>query len=84
MDLDFRNDHDFDTAGDAGYQGQITTVAAHYFNKKRSPVRRGSDLKPIDRLERDVESGINAYGDFRSIKIVVDCGGDSDNRKASP
>ena len=82
IDLDLRDDHRLGPAGDAGHQRQVAAVAPHHLDQEGALVRGGRHLQPVDRLQRDVERGVDADRDLGAGEIVVDRRRDADHREA--
>src|SRR6266571_7670229 len=55
------------------------TTTSHHLDHEGALVRRRSRLQPIDRFERRVEGGVDAYGDIGAVQIVVDGRSDADD-----
>ena len=69
--FDFGQRDGFRASGNAGGERQIAAVAAHHLHQKSAFVRRSGHLDAVDGLERDVERGVDADGNFRAAEIVV-------------
>jgi hypothetical protein len=69
---DLRNADRLRAAGDAGHQTEVAAVPAHHLDERAAPMRRRRHAQPVDRLERDVERGVEADRDVRAAEVVVD------------
>ena len=82
LDLGLRDDDRLGAARDARHQRQVAAVAPHHLDQERALVRRGRDLQAVDRLERDVQRGVDADRDLGARQIVVDRRRDADDLEA--
>src|SRR5437879_2822573 len=75
----FGDQDDVCAAGDSGTQGDPTRVAAHHFDEHDPVMRFGGGVEAVNSFGGDHQGGVEAEGDFRGVKIVVDGFGNTDD-----
>ncbi len=69
-------------ARDSGVQRDPSGVPAHDFDDHHAAVRFRRGVQAVDRVGGDVQSGVEAEGDFRGGEVVVDGLGHAHNRNS--
>src|SRR5688572_296612 len=76
----FRDHHDLGAAANGAGHGNITRIAAHYFNKKYPFVAVSSVPDLIDGIQSGVYRSIVANGIIGAVQVVIDGSGGADKR----
>ncbi len=72
VELALRQQDDVRATGEAGVQRDPAGVPAHHLDDERAVVRLGRRVQPVDRLHRDVDSGVEAERVVGRAEVVVD------------
>ena len=71
-ELNFGDEDDVGAAGNAGFEGDPTGVAAHDLDDHDAVMGFGSGVNFVDRVGGGVERGVKSEGDLGGGEIVVD------------
>src|SRR6185369_12902499 len=75
---DFGDQDDIRATGNAGFERDVASIAAHDFKDHDAAVAGGGGLEAIDRFCGYFNRRIEADGDFGDADVVVHCFGDAD------
>ena len=70
----------FRAGGQAAHHGQIAALAAHHFDDVTAALRDGGLLDLVHRFDDLVQRRVRANAQIRAGQVVVDRGGQADDR----
>ena len=73
IERDLGNQNDIGAARDTAMQRDPTGVTSHDFHDHNALMTSCGGMKPIERIDDDIDSGIESEGHGRCFEIIVDC-----------